>query len=60
LDALDKEMVFIDGNLMKPSQCYHIDVEPPHVLFNTNCPDSLREKINDILRKHFPANGNRS
>ena len=49
LDELDQEWVEIDGAKVKPSQCYHVDANPPHVLFNTNCPDSLKQKIQEIL-----------
>ena len=49
LDELDLEWVEIDGTKVKPSQCYHVDANPPHVLFNTNCPDSLKQKIQEIL-----------
>ena len=51
LAHLDLEQVEVDGKLLKPSQCYHIDMDPPHVLFNTNCPDSLKEKIQAILSR---------
>ena len=49
LDKLDHELVEIDGTKVKPSQCYHVDANPPHVLFNTNCPDSLKQKVQEIL-----------
>jgi len=54
LEALDKETIEVDGKQLKPSQCYHIGVDPTHILFNTNCPSGLRDKINEILeRYHF-------
>lgn len=49
LEELDHEWVEIDGTKVRPSQCYHVDANPPHVLFNTNCPDSLKQKIQEIL-----------
>jgi hypothetical protein len=52
LDALDNDPIEVDGQQMKASQCYHLDVSPAHVLFNTNCPDTLKEKINRILAKY--------
>jgi hypothetical protein len=52
LELLDIEPVEVDGKLLKASQCYHVDMEPPHVLFNTNCPDNLREKVNAILARY--------
>ena len=52
LNELDREMVDIDGVRVKPSQCYRVDLEPVHVLFNTNCPDELKQKIESILAKY--------
>ena len=52
LEELDKEIVEIDGFRLKPSQCYHLDTDPAHILFNTNCPDTLREKVKRILEKY--------
>ena len=56
LKALDSELVPVDGSLLKPSQCYHFETDPVHLLFNTNCPDDLRQKINAIVQKHIPEN----
>jgi len=53
LMELEKEQVEADGIQLKPSQCYHFETNPPHVLFNTNCPPSLKEKIQSILSKHL-------
>lgn len=55
LDGLDKSMVRIDGRELKPSQCYRIELDPVHVLFNTNCPDDLRVKVESILSKYIPG-----
>lgn len=55
LNELDHELVEIDGHPMKPSQCYHFSTDPAHVLFNTNCPDSLKERVQAILHKYIPA-----
>jgi hypothetical protein len=52
LAELDNEMVEIDGTLLKPSQCYHVGTNPAHILFNTNCPDDLKNKIDKILLKY--------
>jgi hypothetical protein len=54
LNELDKEMVTIDGVRLKPSQCYHFGTDPVHLLFNINCPDQLKEKVNAIIAKHLP------
>jgi hypothetical protein len=58
LDALEKYPVIVNGRELKPSQCYHIDANPMHVLFNTNCPDSLRDRINSIISKHTGTDEN--
>jgi len=54
LSELDRDPVEVDGMQLKPSQCYHFDVSPLHVLFNTNCPDSLKQKVQAILSKYIP------
>jgi hypothetical protein len=54
LDSLDRELVDVNGNKLKPSQCYHFNINPTHVLFNTNCPDSLKEKVQAIISKYIP------
>lgn len=58
LQDLDKELVEIDGNSLKPSQCYHFETDPVHMLFNTNCPEGLKRKIESILSKHLPPDEN--
>lgn len=54
LNELEREWVDIDGIKLKPSQCYRLETDPAHVLFNTNCPDALRERINALLTKYLP------
>ena len=53
LTKLDREMVEADGVQLKPSQCYHFEVDPLHVLFNTNCPDELKQKVQEIISRHI-------
>jgi len=53
LMELENEQVEAEGIFLKPSQCYHFETDPPHVLFNTNCPSSLKEKIQSILSKYI-------
>ena len=60
LGDLDRQFIEIDGKRLKPSQCYRFDVNPAHVLFNTNCPDELKKKIHAILSKHLTFNEGRS
>jgi len=52
LGELEREFVQIDGKQLKPSQCYRFNTDPVHVLFNTNCPESLKKKINSIISKY--------
>ena len=54
LDLLNKEWRDIEGNPLSANQCYHFETDPPHFLFNMNCPDGLRQKLNGLLLKHFP------
>jgi len=52
LAQLDEEMVLLGGHWVRPSNCYRFSANPPHVLYNTNCPESLMEKIERILSKY--------
>ena len=52
LDKLDEQQVLLDGHLVKPSTCYRLSLEPPHVLYNTNCPMDLMEKVEAILSQY--------
>lgn len=60
LQGLDNSMINVDGLQLKPSQCYRIELDPVHVLFNTNCPDDLKAKIESILSKYIPGAENRT
>ena len=53
LEELDKELLELQGKKVKPSTCYYFESNPAHILFNTNCPDSLKEKIQGILHKYI-------
>jgi len=55
LGELDRRFVEINGKRLKPSQCYRFEVDPAHILFNTNCPDGLKKQIQSILNKYFRA-----
>ena len=52
LAQLDMAMIDVDGVQLKPSQCYTFGLSPTHVLFNTNCPDSLKQRIESIISKY--------
>lgn len=55
LGELDRYFVEIDGKRLKPSQCYRFETDPAHILFNTNCPEGLRQQIQSILSKYIPT-----
>lgn len=52
LAKLDEELILLGGQLVKPSTCYRFSADPLHVLYNTNCPETLMEKIGHILSKY--------
>jgi hypothetical protein len=54
LADLDRETVEVDGIKLKPSQCYRLETDPAHVLFNTNCPCLLKERIQALMSKYLP------
>jgi hypothetical protein len=54
LDRLNREWMDIDDSKLSANQCYHLETDPPHFLFNLNCPETLQQKLKDILRKYFP------
>lgn len=56
LMQLDNESLLLDGKYIKPSNCYYFGSNPLHVLYNTNCPESLKEKIETILDKYSDIN----
>jgi hypothetical protein len=60
LDNLNREWMDIEGSELSANQCYHLETNPPHFLFNTNCPETLQQKLNGILHKYFPKHENGS
>ena len=59
LRSLDNETITLDGTSIKPSQCYHWEAEPAHLLYNTNCPADLKQKLQAIISKYIPTDENR-
>jgi hypothetical protein len=51
LQDLQNKYVEVNGIKYRPSQCYSISWDPFHIFYNTNCPDSLKQKIENILAK---------
>jgi hypothetical protein len=60
LKDLDRELVEVDGVRLKPSQCYHFETDPAHILFNLNCPEALKERIQGLMTKWLPDYEGRS
>jgi len=60
LDLLDQNLVEIDGIKLKPSKCYYFGTNPGHILFNTNCLESLKEKVKSILLKYKQVDENQT
>jgi hypothetical protein len=59
LDDINREWRDIENSELSASQCYHFESDPPHFLFNTNCPDDLRKKLSGLLNKYFPKSESR-
>jgi hypothetical protein len=60
LGELDLHFVEIDGIKLKPSQCYRFEADPAHILFNTNCPEDLKQQIQSIFSKYTISDEGRS
>jgi hypothetical protein len=58
LDILNRDWMDIEGSNLSANQCYHLETNPPHFLFNLNCPETLQQKLKSILDKYFPKNEN--
>ena len=60
LYELDTDLVDVEGKQLKPSQCYRFETDPLHVMFNTNCPEKLRVRVEEILAKYTSDNESRT
>jgi hypothetical protein len=58
LDLLNKEWRDIKSSPLSANQCYYFETDPPHFLFNLNCPDNLRLELESLLLKYFPEYAN--
>lgn len=54
LEKLNETDMVIDGRKVKPCTCYYFDTDPLHVLYNTNCPEMLKNEIERIIKTHIP------
>jgi hypothetical protein len=58
LKVLDEQNIEVEeGICLKPSQCFRYSFDPLHLLFNTNCPGSLKAKVTSIFEKYSYPNG---
>ena len=49
MEALGNNTITVDGVETQANRCYYFSLNPPHVLFNDNCPESLKESILSIF-----------
>ena len=52
LNELDQQYVTLGRKRVKPSQCYRFNEDPAHIMFNTNCPEDLKSKVQAIISKY--------
>ncbi len=52
LDQLNEEWVDAEHGRLKANSCYHFETDPPHILFNLNCPPDLQDRLKNILSKY--------
>ncbi len=55
LKELDHHLMLVDGKMIKPSQCFRYETDPLHYMFNTNCPEELKQKVQAIFKTHVPT-----
>ena len=53
LEQLDNTPLGINGKKMLASQCYYFEVNPFHILYNMNCPEHLKARIEEIASKYI-------
>ena len=56
---LEANDIIIDCKHLKASNCYYVGSNPLHMLCNTNCPDTLKQSIENILAKYKPVDEDR-
>jgi hypothetical protein len=52
LDKIKDELNALNDVWKDADQCYHFETNPPHVLFNLNCPDELQARVRNILSRY--------
>ena len=57
LDQIKSELQALDRQWPDSGKCYHLETDPPHVLFNLNCPEELENRVRQILSKYTTHEG---
>jgi len=52
MEQLNHATVEVDGIKLEACKCYHYSLNPVHVLFNDNCPESLKRNIKQIFEEN--------
>lgn len=52
LEELNHKTVDINGVKLEACKCYYYSLNPVHVLFNDNCPISLKHEIRAIFEQN--------
>ena len=55
MEKLDHQTIEVRGVKLEACKCYHYSLNPVHVLFNDNCPESLKQDIRDIFERNEVA-----
>ena len=52
MDKLSQATIDVNGIKLEACNCYHYSLNPVHVLFNDNCPESLKQHIKQIFEEN--------
>jgi hypothetical protein len=52
LERLDEQLMLLDDKPVRASQCFRLSGNPPQVIYNTNCPEDLKQKVEAILLRY--------
>ena len=59
-DKILQELDALNDQWQDADRCYHFQTDPPHVLFNLNCPEELEIRVRDILSRYAVHDEGRS
>ena len=60
LDQIHQDLNALNEEWKGAKQCYHFETDPPHVLFNLNCPEELQTRVRNILAMYTPLHESHS